>query len=56
MNELDNVISFLDYTLNTQRKRHIVGGILLSASLLFGGLALTVMTIRNEEGVDDYEE
>lgn len=26
-----------------KRKRHITGGILLSASLLFGGLALTVL-------------
>lgn len=30
-------------------KRHITGGILLSAFLLFGGLALTVMTIKTEE-------
>lgn len=29
------------------------GGILLSASLLFGGLALTVMTIQNEEDEDE---
>jgi hypothetical protein len=47
-----NLVSMLDYMLDTKRKRHITGGILLSASLLFGGLALTVMTIRNEE--EDY--
>lgn len=35
--------------LNTNRKRHIAGGILLSVSMLFGGLALTVMTIKCEE-------
>lgn len=45
----ENVISMLDYTMNTKRKRHIVGGILLSVSLLFGGLAFTVMTIKSEE-------
>lgn len=49
MDEFERIISVLDYVLDTKRKRHITGGILLSASLLFGGLALTVMTIRNEE-------
>lgn len=49
---LGNAISVLDYILSSRRKRHIVGGILLSASMLFGGLALTVMTIKNE-GEDD---
>ncbi|MCI8992250.1 MAG: histidine kinase [Eubacterium sp.] len=42
-------ITILDFTLNSKRKRHIVGGILLSVSLLFGGLALTTMTLRTEE-------
>ena len=46
---IGNLISMLDYVLDTKRKRHITGGILLSVSLLFGGLALTVMTIKNEE-------
>lgn len=49
MENFDSIISMLDYILDTQRKRHITGGILLSVSLLFGGLALTVMTIKNEE-------
>ena len=44
----------LDHSLNTKKKRHIAGGILLSASLLFGGLALTVMTLKTEDSV--YEE
>lgn len=43
----------MDYILDTKRKRHITGGILLSASLLFGGLAFTVMTIQNEEDEDE---
>ena len=50
---LENVISVLDYVLDTKRKRHIMGGILLSVSFLFGGLAITVMTIRNEEEEDE---
>ncbi|MCD8119705.1 MAG: histidine kinase [Lachnospiraceae bacterium] len=48
MENFESLITTLDYLLDTKRKRHIVGGILLSASLLFGGLAITVMTIRNE--------
>jgi len=47
MDELETVISSIDYILDTKRKRHITGGILLSVSLLFGGIALTVMTIKN---------
>lgn len=54
MDGIGNFISTIDYVLNTKRKRHITGGILLSASLLFGGLALTVMTIKNEEEDDEY--
>ena len=53
MDGLENVISVLDYVLNTKRKRHIMGGILLSVSFLFGGLAITVKTIRNEEEEDE---
>lgn len=39
----------LDHSLNTKRKRHIAGGVLMSISLLFGGLALTILTIKSEE-------
>lgn len=46
MQAIDMVIEMIDDTLDTKRKRHIVGGILLSTSLFFGGLALTVMTFR----------
>ena len=56
MDGIGNFISMMDYILDTKRKRHITGGILLSASLLFGGLALTVMTIRNEEEIDSVKE
>lgn len=47
MNRLETVISTLDYLLNTKRKKHISGGILMSMSLLFAGLALTVMSLKN---------
>lgn len=39
----------LDYALNNKRKRHIAGGILMSVSLLFGGIAVTILTLKYEE-------
>lgn len=48
MGNIEYMIDLLDGALDTKRKRHITGGILLSVSLLFGGLAFTVMTIKNE--------
>lgn len=48
MDFLDAFIFSLDNMLDTKRKRHIIGGILLSASALFGGLAVTVFTIKSE--------
>ena len=49
MERLEYVISMLDDSLDTNRKRHIAGGILISISLLFGGLALTIFTLKLEE-------
>ncbi len=45
---IDEMIALLDAMLDTKRKRHIAGGVLLSLSLLFGGLSATVMTIKEE--------
>lgn len=53
MNRLENMMASLDYLLSTKRKRHIVGGILMSASLLFGGLAFTVVTLKTEKENED---
>lgn len=39
----------LDYALNTKKKRCIAGGILMSISLFFGGLAVTVMVLKDEK-------
>lgn len=51
---IESFISEVDELLNTSRKRHIIGGFLLSVSMLFGGLAATVMPVKtNEEGEDD---
>ena len=55
MDRLEDVISKLTYLVSNKKKRHIIGGILLSVSLLFGGLAATVMSIKNEE-YDEHEQ
>ena len=49
MDGLESVFLFLDYLTDTKRKRHLVGGILMSVSLFFGGLAFTMMTTKGEE-------
>lgn len=46
MDYLDVIIFRLDRMLDTERKRHITGGILFSASAMFCGLAITVITIK----------
>ena len=53
MDFLDEIITDIDTMHDSKRKRHNTGGILLSAALLFGGLAITVVTISTEE---DYDE
>ena len=52
MGRFEYVISVLDDVLDTKRKKHILGGVCLSASLFFGGLAFTVLTLKGE----DYEQ
>lgn len=39
----------LDYSLNTKRKRHIAEGIMASVSLLFGGIAFIILTLKEEK-------
>lgn len=46
MEGIANFISMLDYVLDTKRKRHITGGLLLSGALLFGGLATVLRAMR----------
>lgn len=56
MHKLEIILSMLDHSLNTTKKRHIAGGILMSISLLFGGLAFTVITVKMEENEEENEE
>ena len=53
MNRLEGVIASLEYLLNNKKKRHIMGGILMSASLLFAGLAFTVITLKTDKEEED---
>lgn len=57
MDRLDYIVTMLEKTLGTRSKRHILGGTLISVSLLFSGLALTVMTLKTEvkENEDENE-
>ena len=54
MDRLEAFLSMLDLSFDTKRKRHIAGGIFVSISLLFGGLAITVISLKAEE--EDYEQ
>lgn len=59
MNRLEGVMATLDYLLNSKRKRHIAGGILMSSALLFVGLAFTVIILKSsdeQENEDEYEQ
>lgn len=55
MNRLESFMNTLEYLLGTKKKRHIAGGILVSTALLFGGLALTVMSLRAEDVIEETE-
>lgn len=48
MNRLDSNLSILDQSLRNRKRRHLVGGVLISVSLFFGGLAVTVLTLRQD--------
>nr|DAJ97399.1 MAG TPA: hypothetical protein [Herelleviridae sp.] len=45
---IEELISVIDTILDTPRKRRIIGGVLLSTSLFFGGLAFTVISLKGE--------
>ena len=53
MDRLEEAMATLVHLTGNKKKRHIIGGVLLSVSLLFGGLALTVISIKNEEKDDE---
>ena len=56
MERIDTFLSMLDRILDTKKKRHLAGGVLMSVSLLFGGLAITVLSLKSEEQNNDNNE
>ena len=49
MGQLEEGLEILGEILQSRKNRHIIGGVLLSLSVFFGGLAVTVMTINKVE-------
>lgn len=56
MENVERILCMLDHSLNTKKKRHIAGGLLMSVSLFFGGLAFTVLTIKNDKVEEETNE
>lgn len=56
MDRAKRFIATLEHLVSSKKKRHIVGGILLSTSIFLGGLALTVMSTKVEENFDEQED
>lgn len=48
MDTFEYIMAIIEQSLDTKMKRHVVGGVLVSVSLLFGGLACTVLTLKND--------
>ena len=46
MERLERILFMLDNSISTNKRRHIAGGVLFSISLLFGGLAVTVISLK----------
>lgn len=53
MDRVKKMLATFEHLVSTKKKRHIVGGILLSTSIFLGGIALTVMSAKNEENIDE---
>ena len=49
MERVRRFVSTVEHVLNTKQRRHIIGGLLMSASVFLGALAVTVLTTKIEE-------
>lgn len=49
IDKLDYFLSTIDGLLDTGRKRHFFGGLLMSMAFLFGGMSITVMTVKEDK-------
>lgn len=48
MHEVNQTVDAIDILLDTPKKRHIVGGVLISLAFMLGGLAITTLTIKED--------
>ena len=55
MERLERILFMLDNSISTNKRRHIAGGVLFNISLLFGCLAITVISLKMENQ-DEYEK
>ena len=53
MDRLEATLSIIDYAFSNRKRRHVIGGVLMSISLLFGGLAITVISLKEEKRDDE---
>lgn len=53
MDYAKRLISTFEHLVSTRSKKHIVAGVLLSASIFLGGLAFTAMSVKLEENIDE---
>lgn len=49
MHQLETLLDLFDDALGTKKRRYVIGGILMSVSLFFSGLSVTVMLINKED-------
>lgn len=49
MLSIQEIVYLVDSSLNSKRKRHITGGVLISLAALFAGLAITTITVNRED-------
>lgn len=49
MLSIQEIVYLVDFSLNSKRKRHITGGVLISLAALFAGLAITTITVNRED-------
>lgn len=49
IDKLGYFLETVDELLDTNRKRHLFGGLLMSMAFLCGSMAITVMTIREDK-------
>lgn len=48
MYSIRDIVDVASNVLETRQKRHLIGGALISISLLFGGLAVTIISLKED--------